>query len=306
MRAAVVYLLLYAASFALCRRAGALDASDLVGIVAVLGVGFSALAYLVTRKLRPPVLPVRDPRGELVAALCLLAFIALWLVFGAALLEKLSLRPGSAQGKAVLVLVRKLAVFAALPYLIFRYRFGYRLADFGLSRSSLRALAGREGAATLAMILAICVFQYFSGQAAAPIHKGEIAGASLWLGLPLCFAWLAVEAGLVEELFFRAILMTRLAAFFRSELAGLVLMSLLFGLAHAPGFIFRGAGGVEGLGEHPSAPLALAYSVAVVSVAGFYLGIFYGRTRNLLAVIFVHAGTDLLPNLAEFVRTWRL
>jgi membrane protease YdiL (CAAX protease family) len=60
----------------------------------------------------------------------------------------------------------------------------------------------------------------------------------LLIGLPLCFIWLFVEAGLVEEFFFRALIQSHLAAAFKSEVSGTVLMSLIFGLAHAPGFIF--------------------------------------------------------------------
>jgi membrane protease YdiL (CAAX protease family) len=42
---------------------------------------------------------------------------------------------------------------------------------------------------------------------------------------------------LVEEFFFRALLQARLAAYFRSEVTGVVLMSLIFGFAHVPGFV---------------------------------------------------------------------
>ena len=75
--------------------------------------------------------------------------------------------------------------------------------------------------------------------------------------------WLLLEAGLVEEFFFRALVQSQLAAAFKSEVSGIVLMSLIFGLAHAPGFIFRHAGELEGLGPNPSALDAVAYSIVV-------------------------------------------
>ena len=128
----------------------------------------------------------------------------------------------------------------------------------------------------------------------------------LTLGLPLCFAWLAIEAGLVEEFFFRALLQSRLSAWFRSEVTGIVLMALAFGLAHAPGFIFRHAGTVEGLGPNPSALDAIAYSIVTLAVSGVFLGIIWTRTKNLFAVMIIHAATDLFPNLSDFVRTWGL
>jgi hypothetical protein len=33
-------------------------------------------------------------------------------------------------------------------------------------------------------------------------------------------------------------------------------------------------------------------------------GITSARTKNLFAVMFIHAATDLLPNFKQFVETW--
>jgi len=67
-------------------------------------------------------------------------------------------------------------------------------------------------------------------------------------------------------------------------------------MAHAPGFIFRHAGEVEGLGANPTALEAVAYAIGVV----------WARTKNLLAVIVIHAAMDLFPNVSEFIATWRI
>src|SRR5438094_9589758 len=107
---------------------------------------------------------------------------------------------------------------------------------------------------------ALLAFQFFLGNGAVPIRQGKFTAAQLLIGLPLCFIWLVIEVGLVEEFFFRALVQSRFGAWFKSEVSGIVLMSLAFGLAHAPGFIFRQAGGVEGLGPNPSALHAIAYS----------------------------------------------
>ena len=45
-----------------------------------------------------------------------------------------------------------------------------------------------------------------------------------------------------------------------------------------------------------------AYSVVIVSVAGLFLGTLWARTRNLAVVVAVHAATDLIPNLVDFMR----
>jgi membrane protease YdiL (CAAX protease family) len=126
------------------------------------------------------------------------------------------------------------------------------------------------------------------------------------VGLPLCFIWLVIEVGLVEEFFFRALVQSRLAAWFKSEVSGVVLMSLVFGSAHAPGFIFRQAGSVEGLGANPSALDAIAYSIVVLSVSGILFGVMWARTKNLFALMLIHAAGDLLPNFANFVQVWQL
>ena len=43
-----------------------------------------------------------------------------------------------------------------------------------------------------------------------------------------------------------------------------------------------------------------------LAVSGVFLGIVWARTKNLFAVIIIHAATDLFPNLSDFVRTWGL
>lgn len=149
-------------------------------------------------------------------------------------------------------------------------------------------------------------FQLFVGNGAAPIRRGEFSPSQLAIGLPLCFAWLFFEVSLVEEFFFRALIQTRLAAWFRSEVSGVALMALLFGLSHAPGFILRHAGLEDAIGANPSPADSIAYAIVVLSVGGILFGIVWARTKNLLAVMIIHAATDLLPNFAQFVKTWNV
>lgn len=125
------------------------------------------------------------------------------------------------------------------------------------------------------------------------------------LGVPIAFLWLALEAGVVEEFFFRVLLQTRLASVLRSELAAIIVMSLIFGLAHAPGLYLRTGLTQEGL-EHPSLLMAVGYSIVITSIAGFFLGVLWSRTRNFAVVVVVHAATDLLPNLLPTLRSLRM
>jgi hypothetical protein len=98
--------------------------------------------------------------------------------------------------------------------------------------------------------------------------------------MPLVFLWLVLEVSVVEEFFFRVLLQSRLSAALRSELGGIVLMSLIFGLVHAPGLYLRTSVTQEGLSAHPSFPMAVGYSIVITSVAGFFLGVLWARTRN--------------------------
>jgi membrane protease YdiL (CAAX protease family) len=49
---------------------------------------------------------------------------------------------------------------------------------------------------------------------------------------------------------------------------------------------------------------SIAYAIVILSVGGIFFGIVWARTKNLFAVMFIHAATDLPPNLKHFVETW--
>ena len=49
---------------------------------------------------------------------------------------------------------------------------------------------------------------------------------------------------------------------------------------------------------------ALLGIAAFAASRGIFFGIVWARTKNLFAVMFIHAATDLLPNCKVFVRTW--
>ena len=296
----------YGASLAILWRNKTFAPEDALVELVLFGLAFPLLAWVTTLRARPLALTVHRNVTEIWLLFACLIGVTLYLVWGTALSE--ALVPAnwlaSERGKFLIVLVRKLIVFVAIPFFLFRASFGYRWRDFGWQRDGLRALAGNHLPVVLALSAAILVFQFFVGNGAAPIRRGEFHVSQLAIGLPLCFAWLLIEAGLVEEFFFRALLQTRLATWFRSEVTGVVLMALLFGLAHAPGFILRHAGVEEAIGTDPSPADSIAYAIVVLSVGGIFLGIVWARTKNLFAVMIIHAAVDLLPNFAQFVKTW--
>jgi membrane protease YdiL (CAAX protease family) len=187
----------------------------------------------------------------------------------------------------------------ALPALLF-VRLGYRWRElFALGRferAHWRALA--------VMAVALLALQLLVGQG--PKRIEELA-APTWviaLAAPLAFAWMTIEAGLTEEFMFRVLLQTRLAAWLRSETAAVVGMSLLFGLAHAPGYVLRDGAHMEAMSGVPSALSAAAYSIAIVSPIGLMFGVLWARTRSLTLVVLLHGWADTVPSLAGFVTTW--
>lgn len=296
----------FAISLAILWRHPNFGREDAIGGLIIFGIIFPILAWVTTLRARSLELPQRRSSGEMWLFFSCLIVVTLYLIWGAALSEALVPASWLASPRvmSLVVLARKLIVFVAIPFLLFRIIFGYRWRDFGVQLAGLRALGGNHLLVVLVLSGVILLFQYFAGTGAAPIRRGEFSPSQLAIGLPFCFAWLFLEAGLVEEFFFRAVAQGRLAAWFRSEVSGVALMALLFGLAHAPGFILRGAGLHEAIGTTPSPVDSIAYAIVVLSLSGIFFGIVWARTKNLFAVILIHAATDLLPNFKEFVQTW--
>ena len=277
---------------------GVYPLEEALAILVVLGVLSPLLAWSVLRK--SSIVPVETPSGGQranVVIFGLLAFVTGYLTIGAGPLDALLPPDWRAPGLRVTVgLLRKLVVFVAIPWIATRSWLQWRAADFGLGPAALRALWGRHGVVTLVLASGLCAFQWLVGRGAAPLRTGEIAGATLAGIILLSFAWNAIEAGLVEEFFFRALLQTRLAALAGSPVAGGILAAIVFGLAHAPGYALRGGGVMDAVGTHPGVLDAIAYAIAVPSVAAIPFVFIWARTRNLYACVILHGAVDMLPN----------
>ena len=304
----LVFAVLYAASFALLARDPEFSAGDTLFELILFGLVFPGLAWLTT--LCSQKLETRSERSaaELLLVVALLLGLGVYLINGPPAIDSLlpATWTASPQPHFVVILVKKLIVFVIIPFLLFRLFFRYRWRDFGVQWAGLRELGRSHLLCCVALCAAMLLFQYFMGGAAKPVRDGKFTATQLSIALPLCFVWLAIEAGFVEEFFFRALVQSRFASWFRSEISGVALMAIAFGLAHAPGLIFRQAGEVEGLGAHPGALQAMAYTIVTMAPAALTFGIVWARTRNLFAVIIIHAATDLFPNVSPFVETWRI
>ncbi len=275
-----------------------------VAILLIFGLALPGVALLVCRGLPKLPTPPRVARdGVLIAGLLLL--VAAFLAFKAPLFAALFGQVRDPRWSSVVNALLKLLVFVAVP--LSAYAVGGRLSPQRLGLTwPPGGPRGRSLLAFLAIGGALTAIQLAIGRGARPLLDGSLAHRHWVAGLLLCFLWMSVEAGVVEETFFRLILQSRLAAVTRSPAAGLFLSALLFGLAHAPGLWLRGAGAIEGLGTAPSLPVAAAYSLATMGLAGIVFGVLWMRTRNWLLIVALHGLGDALSNTASFMALWRL
>lgn len=268
-------------------------------VAAVLGVAFPLVAWATTRREGAPAAPVRRPIHEVLALLAWLAVIASCLVWLFPLVRAAVPQPAA---QAIVIAATKLALFVAAPTLIIR----------AIGSYSTRDLFGRDsgGAARLRVILVmgavLVAFQGVFGRGLSLLREAHASAGFAIIAAPFVFVWLALEVGLVEEFFFRALLQTRFASVLRSDAAAIVATSVAFGLTHAPGLYFRPELTQEAVGAAPSLLTAVGYSIVIVSLAGLFLGVVWARTRDLWLVVALHALTDLLPQMTPTLRTFGL
>lgn len=295
---ALAYLALYAAAWGAAVAYLYLRQADwtfpLVSL-AVFGVAFSALAWVLTRKAKPPTVTVSRPRLELTAVLIFLAVYAVgFLGWGMGTLKE-ALPEG--QTRELVVLGAKLAVHVAAPALLLAL-LGAKLAPLfstGLARKGFWPTVIVMGVLFIALLSVVSP----SLKQISDLHPPL---AVLAWAAPAAFVWIALEAGLCEEFLFRAVLQTRLAAVLRSETGAVVLGALVFALAHVPGLYLRGAPGEDGYSTDLFQ--VVAYTIGALSPVALMLGVIWARTRSLLLVVLLHAAIDVLPILPEFLTTW--
>jgi membrane protease YdiL (CAAX protease family) len=289
------YFVLWATALVLLRTFEGFELSEALAALVILGAIFPALALLTTRRVTALPYAVHRPRIEAASLLIYLAVIAWLLVVGFSRIAHISTEPWH----SVAVLGVKLVAFVVVPAAILIAVGRYKIAELIPISLSWRALR-----AALWMSLAVLLMQSFLGRGLHDIMEAHLPVWLLAVATPLCFAWLIVEVGVVEEFFFRVLLQERLAAVLRSPWGGLVVAALLFGLVHAPGFYLRTAATQEFLGAHPSLLMAVGYSIVMTSLAGLFLGVLWMRTKNFAVLVIAHAAGDLLPNLVPWIRAF--
>ncbi len=283
-----------ALSLALLAQAG-MAWPDLAARAVLLGVVLPAVTWLACRGVPASVAPPPRMAHEGRIAVGLLV----WVLVGLSPLKQQLLsglgERGTPAGDAF-NLAYKLALFVVLPWLVLR---------------ATGSPVPPQGHANRWQMLRILLAVSALGWALQALIGSEFrrlvstTPATTWLlAVPLCWAWMSLEAGLVEEFFFRRWLQTRLEAFCGSPVAGLLLGAIVFGLAHAPGMWLRGAGAADGLGDSPSLLTCMAYTVATQGLAGLLFGVLWLRTRSLALAALAHGMFDVPSNLPRFMAAW--
>jgi len=266
-----------------------------IASLTIFGMIMSRNIWFLTRHMHAPAAPVEKPKREslgLLAYLAIYAFLAVGVLLGSI---KQALPVGPHQELAVLAY--KLLIHVGLPVALI-------LALGGAVKPLFDAGTSRRGFWTTLIVLSALMFALLAVVSPSLKQIGELqldpATSLLWV--LLSWAWLSVEAGLCEEFLFRACIQSRLAAWMKSPVAGIVLTSILFGLAHWPGLYLRGGPDVDGWSTDPLQ--VAAYTVATLSPLSVSLGLLWARSRSLLLIILVHGAIDALPHTAEMFRIW--
>jgi membrane protease YdiL (CAAX protease family) len=291
---AVLFLVLWGGSTAYLGATGGDWTFPLVALL-IFGAGLSGVAWLTTRGVKTTPIAVDGPRRE---SLALVVYMALYAIFFlgygmGALRETIP----AGRGQEIAVLLVKLVVHVVLPAVLL-LALGARIRP--LLRSQLPA---RQFWLTLLVLGAIITaLLAVVSPSLSEIGAVDASVATLAWAAPVAFVWLAVEAGLNEEFLFRAVLQTRLSAWFNSDLTGIVVTSVIFGLGHAPGLFLRGGPGIDGWSTDPWQ--VIAFTIATLAPLSLFVGFVYARTKSLLLCVLLHAAVDFLPNLADFLTTW--
>lgn len=260
MKYAALYLAVYTTALALLAVFEKFDWTEPLFILVIAGGGFTLTAWLATRGAAPlEGVRLNAPLWGIVAYLL---FLGVVLAIGF-------------PENAWLKLGVKLLVFVVVPVVAFRMRLPLRFNT-------------RDAIITLVLAVVMTAFQLVFGRA-------KPMGA---LPLIASFLWMTVEAGVTEEVSFRALIQTWLEELTRSRVGGIVIASLLFAVVHAPGLYLRPERTGEGI-ANPSVLFAVCYTIVIVSPIALFFGTLWMRTRNILVLSLVHGAVDAIPNAAE-------
>jgi membrane protease YdiL (CAAX protease family) len=294
IRALIIYLALWGASTAYLAATNGDWVFPIASLV-IFGLILGAIIWFLTRKMDAPQVPVTNPSREslgLLAYLALYAFLLIGVWLGTI---RKAIPEGPDQEWAVLAY--KLVIHVGLPIAVILLLGGAVRPLFDLGTR-------RRGFWPALIILSSLMFALLAvvSPSLQQIAALNLSPATALFWVLASWAWLSVEAGLCEEFLFRACLQSRLAAWLKSPVAGILLTSVLFSLSHWPGLYLRGSPGVDGWSTDPIQ--VATFTIATLSPLAVALGLLWARSRSLLLIVLVHGAIDALPGTAELVHIW--
>jgi membrane protease YdiL (CAAX protease family) len=294
VQAALVFLSVWAACTGYLAYSGGNFLFPISSLL-LFGVILTGAAIFLTRKTNAPPVPVDSPKKESIVLLGYLLIYA-FILFGpvAGLIRESIV---SERTELLAMLAYKLLVHLVVPLLLLKAVHAHLngIFDAGLKRRAvvLTALIF----STLMVVVVGLLNSIFDGLSASGHSVTSIIGwaAFAWL-------WVSIEAGLCEEFLFRAMLQSRLTAWFQSAPFAIVATSIIFALVHVPALYLRGGEAVSD--QASSLPQIIALSVAAIGPISVLFGTLWYRTRSLLLVVLIHGATDALPAIEKMMRIW--
>ncbi len=281
---------------------------EILSQLVIIGIIFSVIAYLLSKSSKPIFSLKPRQKKEPLLIISIIIYFILFITFYKNLIN-IILPEHLQSNEQVIELLKisfKVIFIVIIPVIIYKIFYQFKLSDWGIIAKLKSVLNGKSILIFLVFSLILISFQYFAGNGAKPIREGLFSQRQLFIAFPISYLSLIISVGLVEEFFFRSFLQSRIAVVVKSEIGGIFISALIFGLAHAPGIYLRGAGVIANLDAAPSLTTSIVFSILGLSIAALFLSIIWAKTRNLWLIVGIHAMVDLLPNLPEFIEIWNI
>src|SRR5258708_11011058 len=135
--------ILYVCAFAILLRNKSFDAAGAVVVLIVFGIAFPLIAWIATRRAIRLSISVTPDKSQLIVLIGYIIVLSVYLVGGPQWIDQHlpSSWIDSARARFFITLAKKLIVFVAIPFSIFRFGFRYKLRAFVIQAAGLRALS---------------------------------------------------------------------------------------------------------------------------------------------------------------------
>ncbi|MFC2134940.1 type II CAAX prenyl endopeptidase Rce1 family protein [Bacteroidota bacterium] len=173
--------------------------------------------------------------------------------------------------------------------------FRLSLAFFGLRKNNLS-----KGILTAAIVgLLISIIQLITAGDLGIFWQLIDSGEILYL-FPVTFILIVITVGFTEEFFFRGVLQTRISRLVNSNLLGIIVTSIMFGIYSIPYYYLAAANSNFTIWDP---------SILFVFGGGFLTGLLLGyvylkSNENLLSCVILHSTIQVLPMIMVIKSSW--